>query len=376
MLLHTDKFALTANNITYGAAGDTIGYWNFFPAADGWGRIPVWGYATVTASKCNELPAGERIYGYLPISTHVIVEPAKIMPATFFDGAAHRRGLPPVYNSYQRVNADQAYFSGHEDEIAIFRPLFSTSFLVDDFLADGDFFGARNAVLTSASSKTALGLAQLLHDHRKDQIKVIGLTSPANTAFVESTGYYDQIVAYADVAKLDAGEPTLQVDFAGDLELLAKIHTHFGDQLKYSCIVGATHWQNLAAGNAISAADKAPLPGAKPVFFFAPDRIVKRTADWGVPALCGASATRSSRMPRHPRPGCVSFEAAVKKISKRSTANSSPAKPIPLKVTFSRFSSRTVAARRSVRQIDHRFGALEVRFREPSSGASTERLLL
>ena len=281
VLLHIDKFALTANNITYGAAGDTIGYWNFFPAADGWGRIPVWGYATVTASKCNELPAGERIYGYLPISTHVIVEPAKIMPATFFDGAAHRRGLPPVYNSYQRVNADQAYFSGHEDEIAIFRPLFSTSFLVDDFLADGDFFGARNAVLTSASSKTALGLAQLLHDHRKDQIKVIGLTSPANTAFVESTGYYDQIVAYADVAKLDAGEPTLQVDFAGDRELLAKIHTHFGDQLKYSCIVGATHWQNLAAGNAISAADKAPLPGAKPVFFFAPDRIVKRTADWG-----------------------------------------------------------------------------------------------
>jgi hypothetical protein len=281
VLLHIDKFALTANNITYGAAGDTIGYWKFFPAAEGWGRIPVWGYATVTASKSDELPAGERIYGYLPISTYVIVEPAKVTPTTFFDGAAHRKGLPPVYNNYQRVSADQAYFKGQENEIAIFRPLFSTSFLIDDFLADSDFFGARNAVLSSASSKTALGLAQLLHDHRKGQVKVIGLTSPANIAFVERTGYYDQIVPYADVAKLDARVPTLQVDFAGDRELRAKIHTHFGDQLKYSCIVGATHWQDLAAGNAIGAAEKTPLPGAKPIFFFAPDRIVKRTADWG-----------------------------------------------------------------------------------------------
>jgi hypothetical protein len=280
VLLHVDKFALTANNITYGAAGDSIGYWKFFPAQDNWGRIPVWGYADVVASQNAALSVGERVYGYLPMSTHVVVDAARINPMTFADSAAHRAGLPPVYNQYLRVGADQAYFGGHEDEIALYRPLFSTSFLIDDFLADSDFFGARNVVLTSASSKTALGLAQLLHDHRKGQVKVIGLTSPGNVAFVERTGYYDQVVPYAEIAKLDARTPMLYVDFAGDTKLRGAIHEHFGEQLKYACIVGATHWENLTRGS-ISGTDRAPLPGAKPIFFFAPDRIVKRAADWG-----------------------------------------------------------------------------------------------
>jgi len=51
-LLRIDAFALTANNITYGVTGDMIGYWQFFPAADeGWGRIPVWGFADVLSSE-------------------------------------------------------------------------------------------------------------------------------------------------------------------------------------------------------------------------------------------------------------------------------------------------------------------------------------
>ncbi len=282
ILLRVDKFALTANNITYGAAGDSIGYWKFFPAKEGWGRIPVWGYADVLASKNDALPVGERVYGYLPISTHVIVDPGKITSMTFIDAAARRAGLPPVYNQYQRVGADRAYFAGHEDEIALFRPLFTTSFLIDDFLAENDFFGARNVVLASASSKTALGLAQLLHDHRKGQIKAIGLTSPANVPFVERTGYYDRVVPYADVAALDARTPTLLVDFAGDTKLRVAIHGHFADQLKYSCIVGATHWENLTRA---PSAERAPLQGAKPIFFFAPDRIAKRLVDWGGPDL-------------------------------------------------------------------------------------------
>jgi hypothetical protein len=285
VLAKVDKFALTSNNITYGAAGDTIGYWKFFPAAAGWGRIPVWGYATVVESKNEALPAGERVYGYLPISTHVILEPAKITPGTFIDGAAHRQGLPPVYNQYQRIAGDSGYFAGRENEIALFRPLFSTSFLIEDFLADNDFFGARNVVLASASSKTALGLAQLLHDHRKGQTKVIGITSAANVPFVQRTGYYDEIVTYDDIAKLDARVPTVLVDFAGNRKVVAAIHNHYTDNLRCSCIVGATHWENLAHGGSLTNAERVHLPGAKPTLFFAPDRIVKRNADWGAPAL-------------------------------------------------------------------------------------------
>ena len=273
ILLHVAKFALTANNITYGAAGDTIGYWKFFPAKEGWGRIPVWGFADIVASKNDALSVGERIYGYFPISTHLIVDAAKITPSGFIDGATHRAALPAVYNQYQRVAADPSHKRDSESELALFRPLFITSFLIDDFLADSDFFGARDVVLASASSKTALGLAQLLHDHRKGQAKVIGLTSPGNVAFVERTGYYDRVAPYGELSKLDACSPTLLVDFAGDAKLLAAIHGHFADQLKYSCSVGATHWEGMGRAHA--------LPGAKPVFFFAPDRVKKRLADWG-----------------------------------------------------------------------------------------------
>ena len=50
VLLAVDRFALTANNITYAVAGEMLGYWNFFPAENGWGRIPAMGYADVVAS--------------------------------------------------------------------------------------------------------------------------------------------------------------------------------------------------------------------------------------------------------------------------------------------------------------------------------------
>ena len=45
--LKVESFSVTANNITYAVVGDGFGYWNFFPAPDGWGRVPVWGFADV-----------------------------------------------------------------------------------------------------------------------------------------------------------------------------------------------------------------------------------------------------------------------------------------------------------------------------------------
>jgi len=51
ILCRIERFALTANNITYGVFGEAMQYWNFFPAPEGWGRIPVWGHAEVVESK-------------------------------------------------------------------------------------------------------------------------------------------------------------------------------------------------------------------------------------------------------------------------------------------------------------------------------------
>jgi hypothetical protein len=52
-LFTVERFGLSANNITYAALGDTLRYWDLFPAEPGWGRIPVWG-------TCGSAPAGCR----------------------------------------------------------------------------------------------------------------------------------------------------------------------------------------------------------------------------------------------------------------------------------------------------------------------------
>ena len=49
--MKVDRFAFTANNITYAVLGDELKYWQLFPAPEGFGNIPVWGFGEVIASK-------------------------------------------------------------------------------------------------------------------------------------------------------------------------------------------------------------------------------------------------------------------------------------------------------------------------------------
>ena len=45
VLLKVDKFGFSANNVTYAAAGDQLGYWQFFPTSNNetetWEELPV-----------------------------------------------------------------------------------------------------------------------------------------------------------------------------------------------------------------------------------------------------------------------------------------------------------------------------------------------
>ena len=75
-LLRVDTFGLTANNITYAVMGEAMSYWDFFPAEDGWGRVPMWGFAEVERSEADGVEPGTRVYGYLPPSSHLVVTPA------------------------------------------------------------------------------------------------------------------------------------------------------------------------------------------------------------------------------------------------------------------------------------------------------------
>ena len=265
------RFALTANNVTYGAVGEMIGYWNFFPAPAGWGRIPVWGFADVARSVHRSIAVGERLYGYFPMSLYLVLRPERVAAGSFLDATPHRAALPPVYNQYARVTSAAGHDSAREGEIAIFRPLFATSFLLDDYLEESKLFGARAVVLSSASSKTALGLAFLLSEAKR--CPVIGLTSARNRDFVARTGYYAEVLTYDDVARLSADTPTVFIDFAGNGAGVKAVHSHLGGSLTQSIGVGLTHWEGMTPAS--------DLPGPTPVFFFAPDRAQKRMGDWG-----------------------------------------------------------------------------------------------
>jgi hypothetical protein len=312
--LAIESFALTTNNITYAKFGDAMHYWDFFPTGEaGWGSIPVWGFARVLESQCDGVAVGEKLYGYFPMASHLVVEPAHIKPESFFDGTAHRQALPGVYNQLIRCAADPFYAATGEAGEAVqslLRPLFITSFLIDDFLADNDFFGASEPggnngegatlLLSSASSKTAYGTAFQLAQRRS--VQVVALTSAGNVAFCESLGCYSRVLAYEQLGELAADAPCVYVDFAGSASLRHAVHGHF-EQLKYSCSIGGTQFEPRGEGAA------APAPGPKATLFFAPSQIKKRSSEWGATGLeerlLGAWQAFTARVTRRNAPWLV-----------------------------------------------------------------------
>ncbi len=283
-----DHFALTANNITYAAVGELMKYWQFFPAPDpAFGCLPVWGFATVAESLADDLPVGQRVYGYWPAGTHLVVQPGRINAHGFVDTSEHRQGLAAVYNQYSFCAADPAWVAttGTEQRAhfeglqAVLRPLFMTAFLIDDLLADNQFFGAQQLLLSSASSKTAYATAFFLAQRKgtPGQPAVVGLTSAANLAYTSALGCYDQVITYEQLAQLPASTATVYVDFTGSVDLRRQVHTHFADQLKFSSSIGVTHWSDMGPSG--------QLPGPKPQLFFAPAQAAKRSepppAGWG-----------------------------------------------------------------------------------------------
>lgn len=268
-VLVADRVGMTANNVTYAVLGETFRYWDFFPATDAQhGRVPLWGFCEVAASRAPGVEEGQRLYGYLPTASHLLVRPERVDARGFRDGREHRAALPHVYNAYALTTGDAAYDAQREDLQVLYRPLFFTSFVLADFLVDGGSAGARDVVLSSASSKTAYGAAFLL---QAAGVRTVGLTSAGNVAFTQGLGCYDVVLPYDQVADLEQ-VPTAYVDCAGSTPLRQALHDHLGTALVLDLVVGVTHQDSSPAGT---------LTGARPSVFFAPDQIRKRTADWG-----------------------------------------------------------------------------------------------
>jgi hypothetical protein len=230
------------------------------------------GYGVVTASAHPDIAVGGRYFGFFPVGdVHIVdAEPSR---TGFNDNAPYREKHAMAYRSFDKVEpiSTDAQVIWNEDAVLIYRGLFLTAYLADDFLADKNFYEATQVIVTSASSKTSLALAHCLK--LRSNITSVGLTSASNKAFVQSTGLYDQVLSYEDIETLTTNTASVVVDMAGNTLVVGRIHEHFDTQLKYSMSIGATHWDKSASSTNIL--------GPKPQFFFAPGQLVKRGKEWG-----------------------------------------------------------------------------------------------
>lgn len=280
--LRIDRFGFSTNNVSYAVMGDMLRYWEAFPPADAdpgdgvtWGRVPVWGFAEVVEARSPNVAAGERLFGFLPMSTELVITSGRTTDSEVTDTSPHRDVLAGPYNTYRRCQADPIYRADREELQMLLFPLYFTSFVIDDFVVDNGNFGAEQVVISSASAKTALGAAQLMHARG---LTTVALTSPGNTEFCRSLGVYDEVVVYDDVTSI-AAKPSVFVDLSGDQLVVSAVHRHLADVLAHSMIVGDTHWDSPPAE------DAGTLPGPGQAFLFAPSQIKKRSRAWGADVL-------------------------------------------------------------------------------------------
>jgi hypothetical protein len=277
--LHIDLFSLTSNNITYAAMGTgKLGYWDFFPGPEGWGKPPCWGFATVTQSNAAGVEEGSRYYGYYPVAETLDATPVRVASHGFVDGAPHRAAKAPVYNQYLNIAVDPAYDAGFEPEQTLFRPLYATGWWAADCVHQD---APRGVVVSSASAKTALAMAHQLR--RLGGARLIALTSARNAAYVQETGLYDRTLTYDDLSDLDAEAPSTYVDFLGRDEITAAVHRILATGLARSILIGATDWGDKTGG---VQPPRAALVGPTPEFFFVPAYAAGRIK--AVPELVGA----------------------------------------------------------------------------------------
>lgn len=271
--MRVERLALTANVLTYARSGDALGFWQLFPAPGGWGCVPAWGHAVVEASTHADVQVGQRYFGLLPMASHWTMSAARSR-AGLRDTSSHRAAINPVYNQYAlSANADADAL----DAEALFRPLLITSFVLEHHVRVQRCFGAGELWITSASSKTALGLA----DRLQGLLPLRGFSGEAHQHFVRASGCYDTLHPYeqlAEAATAGAAQSVLLVDFSGDDALIRRIAQALSSRLVRVLRVGSTHWQRSASLGPRVAEVRGEVTQD---FFFGPEHIVRLVSEWG-----------------------------------------------------------------------------------------------
>ena len=270
-----DKFAVTANNVSYCLGGEDL-YWSFYPADEQWGVVPVWGVGTVVESNNADAPVGTRLHGFYPMAGATVLRLQKKNDEQFVETSKHREALPGLYSEYGNVTNNPKEMMRFEDASCLFVILL-TSYVVSDYCVANNYFDAEQIVVSSVSSKTGFGLARLLKDDPACKAEIIGLTSMGNREFVEKLDCCDRLLCYGDEQQIANGKKTAYIDFAASSDLLTSLHKHFGDNLVESCLVGFTDWEGMEGPGVFPES----LPGAKPHFFFHPAHQEMRDKEWG-----------------------------------------------------------------------------------------------
>lgn len=255
-ILAVERFALTANVLTYAATGNDYGYWSLYPAASGRGHVPVWGYATGTTPDDG---LSTSVFGLLPMASHVALD-LRATRNGWRETSDTRALLNPVYNRYAHAEGTIAQRNAN----MLFRPLLIAAFVLDQWLQEEARFGADAILVTSASSKTALGLAMLAQNHTS----VIGVTAPSRLDFVRDTEMFDTVLPYGGAVTREG--TVAIVDFAGDDRMLADMQRQLGNRCKRVVRIGRTHWS---------------APSCDAGRFFAPVHIERLVRAWGAEAF-------------------------------------------------------------------------------------------
>ena len=294
--LKVEKFALTSNTITYGKIGTKFGYYDFYPLSSSshWGCVPAIGWASVVESNMAGISCGGQYFGWYPMSKYCTIE-ASPSRTGFSDVGKHRKLNAQVYKDHIRTDLDPFRDSAlaienacdYDDRQAILRGLFLTSFLADEYLMDEEkYYGAKHVIIVSASSKTALGIAQRLAMKNKtknvsDKHNIIGVTSEGNASFVKETGYYHQTITYDAIGTLStSGDSVVVIDMSGNWRVIKDIHEQVGgEHVKHSMAIGMSHHDSEVAPKTSS------IPGPQPALFFAPAEVTRRLREWGPDAF-------------------------------------------------------------------------------------------
>jgi hypothetical protein len=271
VMVRVSKVALTANSITYviGSQMGFLPYLDIFPAPQGLGHIPCWGFGDVIYSKHPDVPEGERLYGFFPIASHIVCTPGKTHGRGFTDMETCRQEVSPFYNEYSYIRKEPGYAPEFEDNLMLFRPLFGTSYLLHSFAEDRGYLeDADQIIISSASSKTGMGLGYLLKKNETANVKSIGLTSARNKDFVLGLNCYDEVFSYDEIDRLESNGKAAFFDVAGNRDVMASVHKQLGDSLIYSGFVGQTHWEHK------DKSEEDNLPGPHQVVWSGPDQMM------------------------------------------------------------------------------------------------------